>query len=448
MRSESPSNSAQLNFFDIVDQLDHSHPLIKLGKVFPWDYLENEYAQFYSSKGRKAKPIRLMCGLLLLKQMYNLSDESVIEQWMMNPYYQVFCGETQFQIKVPCHSTELVKFRQRVGKEGIEKLFFISVRLHGEAAEESTVLVDTTVQEKAITYPTDTKLAIKIINRLNKLAKKNGIRQRRTFIKEVKELRLACRHFRHAKRKGKARRALKRLRTIAGILLRELQRKLPESILTREKECFSQYEQVLSQNPKDKDKIYSLHEPDVYCVGKGKDHKPYEYGRKASIVSTLDSKIIVGVESHDEHTHDSKTLKPVLDFANTMRKTPISTAVVDRGYRGCKRQVDAEVIIPNTPLKRDSKAQRNRKKELCRRRSGIEPIIGHLKHDFRLGRNWLKGSAGDSINLLMAATAWNLRKWMVIFFCLEKEGCIYWLAIRVVHQGDATIHIMYAGATK
>ena len=133
----------------------------------------------------------------MLKQLYNLSDDQVVEQWLMNPYFQLFCGETSFQIQRPCHSTELVKFRQRIGEEGAKKIFSLSIKLHGNAAEESVVLVDTTVQEKAITYPTDTKLAIKIINHLNKIAKIHGIKQRRTFVKEVKELRLASRHFRH-----------------------------------------------------------------------------------------------------------------------------------------------------------------------------------------------------------------------------------------------------------
>ena len=293
MLCKSPSNFPQTSFFDITQQLDANHPLMALGNRLPWMELETAFADLYSDKGRGAKPVRLMCGLLILKQLYNLSDESVVEQWSMNPYYQVFCGEMSFQSEVPCHSTELVKFRQRLGKSGIEKLFAVSVRLHGQAAEESTVLVDTTVQEKAITYPTDSKLAIKIINRLNKLAKAEGISQRRTFVKEVRELRLACRHFRHVKRRSKAKKALKRLRTIAGILLRELQRKLPEQVLERAAERFALYEKALKQQPKDKHKIYSLHEPDIYCVGKGKDHKPYEYGRKASVVSTVNSQVCV-----------------------------------------------------------------------------------------------------------------------------------------------------------
>jgi transposase, IS5 family len=221
--------------------------------------------------------------------------------------------------------------------------------------------------------------------------------------------------------------------TQGGVLLRELQRKLPDSILEREKERFSQYEQVLSQKINDKNKIYSLHEPDIYCVGKGKDHKPYEYGRKASIVSTLNSKIIVGVVSHDEHTHDSKTLISALAVANRMRSEPISTAVVDRGYRGAKKQNSLEIILPSPPLKRDTEVEINRKRTLCRRRSGIEPIIGHLKQEYRLTRNWLKGSVGDSINLFMAACAWNLRKWMAIFFVFESNGRIVVLAM-VVHQ--------------
>ena len=202
MLTSSPKDNPQQSFFDIFDQLNKRHPLIVLGDVIPWSNLESEFSDLYSKQGRAAKPIRLMCGLLMLKQLYNLSDESVVLQWTMNPYYQVFSGETSFQIEPPCHSTELVKFRNRLGKSGVEKIFAMSVALHGEAAQEPTVLVDTTVQEKAITYPTDTKLAIKIINRLNKLAKQEGIKQRRTFIKEVKQLRLSSRSFRHAKKKG------------------------------------------------------------------------------------------------------------------------------------------------------------------------------------------------------------------------------------------------------
>lgn len=418
MLPQSPCDTTQVGFFDIFDQLNHEHPLIALSRAIDWKSLESAFESLYSDKGRAAKPIRLMSGLLLLKQLYDLSDESIIAQWTMNPYYQVFCGETSFQVSPPCHSTDLVYFRRRLGPEGIEKIFALSVSLHGEAAEEPTVLVDTTVQEKAITYPTDTKLAIKIINRLNKLGKQEGIKQRRTFIKEVKELRLACRHFRQVKHRGKAKKALKRLRTIAGSLLRELQRKLPEQVLAEQADNFLLYEKVLSQQPKDKNKIYSLHEPDVYCVGKGKEHKPYEYGKKASVVVTLDSKIIVGVASHDKHVHDSKTLADALSCANKIRKHPVELAVVDRGYRGAKHTVEADVLIPSAPFKRDTEEHRQQKRILCQRRSGIEPIIGHLKHSYRLSRNWLKGNDGDAINLMMAACAWNLKKWLINFLAL------------------------------
>jgi IS5 family transposase len=145
-----------------------------------------------------------MSGLLMLKQLYNLSDEAVTQQWRMNPNFQSFCGMSSFQTTTPCHPTELVKFRNRIGKEGVEQIFGLSVKLHGPMSEEAKVLVDTTVQEKMITYPTDFKLAIKIINRLNKLAKGHGIKQRRTYVKEVKALRLASRHFRHVKVRAKA----------------------------------------------------------------------------------------------------------------------------------------------------------------------------------------------------------------------------------------------------
>ncbi len=326
-----------------------------------------------------------MCGLLMLKQLHNFSDESVVEQWRMNPYYQVFCGEATFQTKLPCHATELVKFRQRIGVDDVKRIFSLSVSLHGKDAQQSTVLVNTTVQEKAITYPTDSKLLIKIINRLNKLAKVHGIQQRRTFVKETKSLRLACRHFRHVKRRSKAKKALKRLRTIAGVLLRELTCKLSASVLVDEAERFALYQRVIDQRRTSKNKVYSLHESDVYCVGKGKDHKPYEYGRKASVVSTKDSNIIVGVASHDEHEHDSKTLKAALESAHEHRTKPIKLAVVDRGYRGAKKHIPEgiDILLPGPPLKRDTVYQRQKKRVLCRRRAAIEPIIGHLKNDPR-----------------------------------------------------------------
>ena len=160
MRSKSPDQSPQSSFFDIASQLKQSHPLIALSRELDWEHLEHKLKIHYSNKGRPAKPIRLMCGLIMLKQLYNLSDEALIDQWQMNPYFQVFCGQTSFQTAAPCHSTELVKFRNRIGKSGIEQIFGLSVKLDGRMSEEKQVLVDTTVQEKMITYPTDFKLAI------------------------------------------------------------------------------------------------------------------------------------------------------------------------------------------------------------------------------------------------------------------------------------------------
>lgn len=428
-----PSNTGhQTSFFgtDLLLQLDSSDPLIQLSQAIPWSEFEDNFSKHYSKDiGAPSKPIRLMVGLLLLKQLENLSDEHLVLQFKQNPYYQVFCGLTAFSLDLPCDSTELVKFRNRIGKAGFEKIFSMSVALHGKQTLEDTVNIDTTVQEKNITYPTDAKLAIKIINRLNKVAKHHGIQQRRTYKKEVKGLRLQIRHFRHPKRRGPAKKALKRLRTIAGILIRELRRRLPKyDLFERYQKDFLLYERVLAQQPKDKNKIYSLHEPDVYCIGKGKDHKPYEYGNKVSVAATAKSNIIVGVVSHDRNCHDNHTLPEVLGHIETSRGKTVKNAVCDRGYRGKKQFGETSVILPAPPLKRDNRYQRDKKRKRCQRRAAIEPIIGHLKSDYRLGRNYLKGIKGDEINLLMAACAWNLNKWMkvvlLLVYTLNSRGDI------------------------
>lgn len=415
-----PPKNNQLNLFysQLRDMLDSNDPLVALADTISWDEFHTSFEKYYSDEGRPAKPIRLMVGLLLLKQIENLSDENLILQWKRNPYYQYFCGMSEYQPALPCDPTDLVYFRKRIGKEGIEKIFTMSVKIHGKDAEEKEVIVDTTVQEKNVTYPTDGKLAIKMIHHLHRIAQAEAIQLRRTYIKEIKQHRISLRFFRHPKKIKKARAAMKRLKTITGILMRDIQRNLSEDKQSNYQETFELFAKVIDQKQKDSHKIYSLHEPHIYAIAKGKDHKKYEYGTKASIVTTKDSGIIVGVAAHKKNEHDSKTLQSALQSANANRTTPVKEAICDRGYRGVKEVEGATVCIPGKPLKKDTKYQKEQKRKKFKRRAAIEPIIGHLKSDHRLSRNTLKGFMGDEINLLLAASAFNLKKWMNRFFML------------------------------
>jgi len=408
--------------------LDANDPLVALADAIDWKRIEDGLDKYYDhSNGRPGKPIRLMAGLLMLKQLENLSDENVVLQWKRNPYYQYFCGMNDYCSLLPCDSTELVKFRNRIGQEGIDVIFGASVALHSEAAEEERVIIDTTVHEKNVTYPTDGKLAIKIINRLHKIAKREGIPLRRTYIKEIKGHRITLRFFRHPKKRSKAVGAMKRLRTIAKTLIRDLDRHFDDTQHKRYSEEFYLFMRVLLQKRTSHNKIYSLHESHIYAMAKGKDHKSYEYGTKASIVSTYTKGIIVGVCAHDINQHDSKTLEAALEHAHTNRTTTINEAVCDRGYRGTKEVGKTKISIPGVHLKRDTEEQKEAKREKFKRRAAIEPVIGHLKNDYRMARNYLKGFIGDQINLLMAACAWNLKKWVndfihALFFIVN-----YWL---------------------
>jgi IS5 family transposase len=414
--------SRQGNFLypDLLDQLNPAHPLLKLAKRIPWQRFEDEFAGLYSQAGRPAKPIRLMVGLLLLKQLENLSDERVVEAWVANPYFQAFCGETRFQWQFPCNPSDFVYFRKRIGEDGARLIFEVSVALHGEAAKEAEVTVDTTVQEKNITFPTDTKLLTKIIKRCRKIAADEGIRLRRSFRRELPGLLL---------QRFKSNRIIKRIRTMAGVLIRELERKLPREALARHEETLQLFRRVHKQKRTDKNKVYSLHEPDVLCIGKGKEHKKYEFGRKASLVVTKTTGVIVGALSFTENIYDGNTLPDVLEQVWQITETCPQVAICDRGYRGRTRVGDTEILTPRRPKKSDTPCQRRNARMRFRRRAGIEPVIGHLKADYRMSRNFLKGVLGDAINLFMAAAAFNFRKWMgkvaqlfaLILLCLFGE---------------------------
>ncbi len=224
MKGKSPGQE-QLNLYKqrLVDQLNPKNPLYRLAERIPWDVIEQEFAGLYSNKGRPAQPIRLMVGLLTLKQLRNLSDEAVVERWVENGYYQFFCGEVFFQWEMPCHPTDLVYFRRRIGSEGIEKIFQASIELHGAKAMEAEVLIDTTVQEKNITFPTDSKIYKKIAAHCVGIAEKEGVKLRQTYRRVIKGLIKDQRFRKHPKNRKKAIRATRKLKTIAGRLVRDLQ---------------------------------------------------------------------------------------------------------------------------------------------------------------------------------------------------------------------------------
>ena len=416
MKPKNPSGQKQghLLYQDLLEQLNPKDTLLLLAEKLPWEMFEQEFAPLYAERGRPAKSVRLMAGLLLLKQLENLSDERVVEAWTRNPYYQAFCGMEHFQWKFPCDPSELVHFRKRIGEAGMEKIFQASVALFGKKAFEDEVIVDTTVQEKNITFPTDTKLRVKAMERCWKIAEEENLVLRRSYRRELKTIRRVIRFNKGKKKEDrkKVAAAIRRVKTMANALLRDVARKLPVlARLTLESEL-ALCRQVINQERQDKNKIYSLHEPQVCCIAKGKEHKKYEFGAKAAITMTKTSCIIVGVKSFSHNEYDGDTLKTILPQVEEVRGKAPRRALCDRGFRGRKCVGDTTIVLPESPSPKASEYAKRKARKDFGRRSAIEPVIGHLKNDFRLARNYLKGTIGDTINLLMAATAFNCAKWM------------------------------------
>ncbi len=420
MSKPSTPNTNQGNFLfaDLIDQLNPKHPLLQLSKQIDWSVFDDEFSPLYSHLGKPSKHIRLMVGLSILKYMENLSDEVLVQRWVQNPYYQAFTGEVEFQWELPCDPTSLTKFRNRIGSSGHEKILAVSIAMHQEKIAEDEMCIDTTVQEKNVTFPTDAKQYQKIIKHLLKIARKEKIGLTRTYEKEVKRLKLHTRFATHPKNRKRARRAVKRLKTISGRLLRAIQRKMTLEQLETYRERFALYQRMLNQKRGDKNKLYSLHEPHIYCMSKGKAHQRYEFGTKASITTTRDSGIIIGALAFESNVFDGHTVPDVLAQVNRLLGRVPTIGIGDRGYRGKSKVNDTKIVTPKPARKNASIDVKELSRKRFRRRAGIEPVIGHLKSDHRLKRNFLKGFAGDQINLIMAAAAFNFKKWMreVIFW--------------------------------
>lgn len=412
--SSPPTNRQDLFLPRLEDMLNPHHHLFALASAIRWVELETPLLELYFDEGRPAKPIRLMASLLILKQLHNLSDEETIAQWQENAYWQYFSGEDTFQWRVPCDPSEMTYFRRRIGEAGVERIFQASITIHGRVAEEEEVIADTTVQEKNITFPTDSKLAIKVIETIWRIAKREGVSLRQSYVRVLKRERWKLRYHQHPKRAKEARAAARKIKTIAGRLTREVRRKLSPKAAEVHQSMLERCEKVLTQKKTDKDKIYSLHEPHVACHAKGKDRVRYEFGSKVAILITKTKGIITGVQNFSKNIYDGKTLDPLLAQSERLVGRRPKNIIVDEGYRGATHCGTSAMIRPHQLRAKPETARKQgvskrRAKQWFNRRAAIEPRIGHLKSDFRLNRNFLKGIEGDAINAMMAATASNFR---------------------------------------
>ena len=319
----------------------------------------------------------------------------------------------EFTPAFPCNATELVHFRKRIGEKGMELIFQESIRVNNKDNSDDhhdTAFIDSTVQEKNVTYPTDAKLHKKIVKHVLKIVREYNLPLRQSYRFVLKGIYRDQRFRNHPKNHQKALKADRKLRTIAGRLVRELERNLG-NIHDYDK-LIETFKTILSQKRKSPNKIYSIHEPQVLCICKGKEHKKYEFGNKVSVIR-FSSGIILGAMSF-RNEYDGHTIEEALGQVERLTGKCIKKLAGDRGYRGRKEISGTQILIPGVPKKSDSRNQKLKKHKLFCKRAGIEPTIGHLKSDYRLGRNFYKGVVGDSINILLAAAAYNFKRAMKV----------------------------------
>jgi IS5 family transposase len=353
----------------------------------------------------------LIAGLHYLKHTYGLSDEQVVQRWSENPYWQYFCGETYFQHELPLNPSSLTRWRQRLGDTGMESLLGATI----DAAIESKavtlrdlkrVTVDTTVQEKAIAFPTDSKLYNRARERLVRLAKAHGVPLRQSYVRLGPRLLFKNNRYGYARQTRRMRRTTSKLKTVLGRVVRDIERKLanqPEQVRATFAEPLALSKRLIAQQRQDKNKLYAMHAPEVECIAKGKVPKRYEFGVKVSIATTNRCNLVVGAQSMPGNPHDGHTLKQALQQVERLTGQRPERCYVDLGYRG--HDVN-DVTVFKARQKHDVTTSIRRE---LKRRNAIEPIIGHMKSDGLLHRNYLKGVQGDALNVILCGAGQNLR---------------------------------------
>ena len=398
----------------LKDLVDPAHPLVRLAGQVDWKQFEEALAPvFAEEKGRPSTDVRLVVGLMYLKYAYDLSDADVVAAWVENPYWQHFTGGTFFEHRPPVDPSSLTNWRQRIGAAGAEQMLAETLKTGLKTKmirpqDLKRVNVDTTVQEKEIRFPTDARLCHRSLEVLVRLAKRHGIGLRQTYVRVAKRSMLKLGGYAKAKQFKRAKRETKFLRTRLGRVLRDFQGKAPVEVLREYQGLLDRIERIRVQQRHDKRKVYSVHAPEVECIAKGKAHKQYEFGVKVGLVSTSKGNWIVGAQAFPGNPYDGHTLQESLAQAERLMGAIPEMACCDLGYRKSGYEGPCDIQVVDRFRKRLPGPLR----KWWKRRSAIEPIIGHVKSDCRGNRNRLKGTAGDQVNAILAAAAYNFRKLM------------------------------------
>lgn len=406
------TNNTQGRLFEqrLSELLNPAHEFYMLAEMIDWDFYEKEFGEFYSENtSREPKPIRLMVGLVMLQNMFKLSDQAVVRNWLENPYWQFFCGFDFLQWKFPIDPSSLTRFRQRLGENGVQKIFKSTIKIaleEGFLSEKSLekVIVDTTVMEKNISHPTDAKLYHRARARLVKWCEKENISLRQKYTHVSKKMLHEVSRYAHARQMKRAKSKTKKLKGLLGRVYRDALRKGKELGLNLiGQPLFKLMDAILYQDRTNSNKIYSVHEPHVCCIAKGKAHKKYEFGCKVSITVTHKEGFALEVSALEGNPYDGHTLKDALIRAEENSESKIKMVFTDKGYRG--HGVTDKIIYRSGQKRGVTKHI----KKMLKRRQAIEPQIGHMKQEGKLARNFLKGFIGDKINAILCGVGHNLR---------------------------------------